>query len=170
MGLDTARGSVYIIPEVLLDDDLDAAGVTRIHHDVGTALGGTITYTKADENDKWFYNKSISITTDDELIIPTGVSSSQYTDGSAIIAAGDKVRLLYVRHTGETVAGTKTNLRLYITLDGVDPASQNDALVLDKGESMIIKPSNCQVGNLHSAAESGGPVIVEVLGIADDIG
>ena len=158
---DTARGAVSMTPVVTIPADLDADAVDAIHHDIGGSVGGKLEYSKADGWDKWFYSSGTNVTTDANLI------SGSFTQGGTIINT-DIVRFLSITHTGLTNADVATSIAVHITLDGGDPKSEDDAIVIDKDESCILKPLSCTVDKLHAASSDDSSVSVKVVAILSD--
>ncbi|QDP50672.1 MAG: hypothetical protein Unbinned1966contig1000_47 [Prokaryotic dsDNA virus sp.] len=162
---DTARGLVSITPVVTIAADSDADAVDAIHHDIKQSLGGKLEYTKADGNDRWFYSTSVDVTASHADLI-----SGNFTD-TGTVSNSDYVRFLFVKNSGTTDGSTSTNSKVYITLDGGDPAANSDSVELDVDEAIILKfkssGSHVTVNNLH-AATSSGTVRCTVAAIIDD--
>lgn len=166
MGLDVAKGKVSLSPVVLSTDAIflaysDSDNMYQIHHDINKKLSGILEYTKADESDKWAYRTN-QITTSGNLL------GGAFTDLTALIDAADKVKWIYINHTGENTSGS-TSVKIYITLDGGDGASESDAIELDANESIILKFKDMTVENLHVATADGSEVSVLSVAILDDV-
>ena len=162
---DTARGLVSMTPVVTIAADSDADAVDAIHHDIKQSLGGKLEYTKADDNDKWFYSTSVDVTASHADLI-----SGNFTD-TGTITNSDYVRFLFVKNSGTTDGSTSSNSKVYLTLDGGDPAVLADSLELDVDEAIILKfkstGGNITVNMIH-AATSSGTVRCTVAAIIDD--
>ena len=160
---DRAQGSVSFTPIVTIDADADADAVDAVHHDIKGSLGGELTFTAQDADDRWFYAPNvICTTTSDELFGASddntdldGASGDQvngpneaapaavtFTDGELADCSADKVFFLFVKNTGTSdVAGTVSTNSVYLSFDGT-AAGYN---VLDNIE---IKAGESWMGNL----------------------
>ena len=161
---DEARGSVSLTPAVKFTADADADSVFAIHHDIKGSVGGSLEYTAlADE--KWYYAASKNITTDANLMS----TSATYTEDSENPATGDLVRIISVTHLGLTSADVATSVNVHLSLDGANPATKADAIIIGKDESVIFKTYATTLGNLHACTADGTSVTVKIVCILDDI-
>ena len=161
---DEARGTVSLTPTVKFTVDADADAVFAIHHDIKGSVGGKLEYTAlADE--KWYYSSSTKVTTNANLLATSGT----YTEDSENPATGDLIRIISVTHTGVTSADVATSVNVHLTLDGGDPVTASDAMVIGKDESVIFKTYATTLDNLHACTADGTSVVVKVVAILDDI-
>ena len=58
---DRAQGAVSFTPIVTIAADADADAVDAIHHNIQGSLGGRLTYTVNDANDKWYYAPNLIV-------------------------------------------------------------------------------------------------------------
>jgi len=159
---DTARGRVIMTPVVTIAADADADAVDAIHHDIGCSLGGTLEYEKADANDKWFYSASTDVTTDDVLI------SGNFTEGGAV-STSDLIKFISITNLSLDSSGDATAIAVHFTMDGADPKTATDAIVVSAGESIILKLYGCLVGSFHACSADGTSVTVKIAAILDDV-
>tara|TARA_Y100000310_G_scaffold16443_1_gene16393 strand:- start:761 stop:1264 length:504 start_codon:yes stop_codon:yes gene_type:complete len=161
---DEARGAVSLEPTVLFTADADADAVYAIHHDIKGSVGGKLEYTAlADE--KWYYAAATNVTTDANLLS----TSATYTEDSENPATGDLVRIISVTHNGVTSADVATSVNVHLSLDGANPATKADAIVIGKDQSVIFKTYGVTLDNLHACTADGTSVSVKVVAILDDI-
>ena len=166
MGRDTARCKVSLLPVVKIDADADADSVNAIHHNVGKMIGGNLSYTMADGNDKWIYSAIRSVATEQDLF-GTIVS---YTDGSASVASGDKIKIVYIKHLGVTSSDEVTTDNIWISIDGSTPTATNaNGFILEPNESMILKPTGLTHSNFHSKSSGSDTIKLEFMAILDDV-
>ena len=159
---DTARGRVTMTPVVTIAADADADAVDAIHHDIGCSLGGTLEYEKADANDKWFYSASTDVTTDDVLI------SGNFTEGGTV-STSDLIKFISITNLSLDSSGDATAIAVHFTMDGADPKTATDAIVVSAGESIILKLYGCLVGSFHACSADGTSVTVKIAAILDDV-
>jgi hypothetical protein len=163
---DTARGMVSMVPIVTVAADADSDSVNVMHHDINQSLGGKYEYVQKDDDHKWFYKDDIDVTTNANLI------SGSYTEGGSV-ATDDEIDIVYIHHTGTTDGITKTTSDIFITIDGGNPTTQPDAILIEPNESWMYKPEHYDQGDgqvdfLH-AASSSDTVRCEVAAIIYDI-
>lgn len=162
---DTARGSVSVTPVVTVTADADSDAVDVIHHDIKSALGGKLEYIKADANDKWVYSASLDVAVGNADLIAAGTS---FTEGGTT-TTNDHVKFLYLHNSGTTNGTTATASKVYLTLDGGDPAAQSDTLEIGANESIVLKfKDGLDAANVHSATSSG-TVRCTICAILDDV-
>ena len=164
---DTARGAVSVTPVVTIQAgaEADADAVDVIHHDIKSALGGKLEYIKADASDKWVYSASLDVAVGDADLIAAGTA---FTEGGTTTTS-DHVKFLYLHNSGTTDGTTATTSKVYLTLDGGDPAAQSDTLEIGADESMVLKfKDGLDAANVHSATSSG-TVRCTICAILDDV-
>jgi len=159
---DTARGRISITPVVTIAADDDANSIDAIHHDIKQTLGGKLEYAAADATEKWYYSTSRDMTTSADYLM-----AGSFTSGGSI-ALGDKVKFLYVEHTGTTDGTTATSADLYLTFDAGEGSTQTDSLLISAGESFMCKTRDSQVGHINGDTSSG-TIRCKVLAILDDV-
>ncbi len=161
---DEARGVVSLTPTVLFTADADADAVYAMHHDIKGSVGGKLEYTAlADE--KWYYAAATNVTTNANLLS----TSTTYTEDSQNPATGDLVRIISITHNGETSTGTATSVNVHISLDGADPKTKADSIIIGKNQSVIFKTYAVTLDNLHACTADDTSVSVKVVAILDDI-
>ena len=117
---DRAQGNISFQPIVTIAADADADAVDAIHHDIKRSLGGKLTFTVADGDDKWFYAPNvIAVNASQELFGASdnatdlvGASGDQsngpneaagaavtFTDDSLADCDADKLWFLFIENT-----------------------------------------------------------------------
>ena len=162
---DRAQGAVSFTPIVTIAADSDADAVDAIHHNIKGALGGDLTYTVNDANDKWYYapnaivtstsTQLISVTADDytDLVGATGDpaspneaagSEAHFTEGGNIDAGTDDIKFLFIKNTGTSdTSSTTTTNSVYLTIDAASVAhNTSDAIEIAAGEAWMGKVNN----------------------------
>ena len=158
---DRAQGAISFTPIVTIAADADADAVDAIHHNINGNLGGDLTFTAADADDRWFYAPNvICTTTSDELFGASddntdlvGASGDQvngpneaageavtFTDGVTADCSADKVFFLFVKNTGTSdVDGTVSTNSVYLSFDGT-AAGYNvlDNIEIKAGEAWMV--------------------------------
>ena len=161
---DEARAAVSLTPTVKFTADADADAVFAIHHDIKSSVGGKLDYTAlADE--KWYYAAATNVTTNANLLL----TSATYTEDSENPATGDLVRIISVTHNGVTSADVATSINVHLSLDGTNPATKADTIIIGKDESVVFKTYATTLGNLHACTADGTSVAVKVVALLDDI-
>ena len=172
-------GSVSFTPIVKIAADLDADAVDAIHHNIKGDLGGDLTFTSADADDKWFYAPNVIVeNTTEELFAPgnddtdlVGASGDQvdgpnegigaeltYTDDSLVDASADKIRFLFIRNTGTSdIYGTTTTNSVYFTIDNssTHQYNQSDSIEVAAGEAFMSRLNGVYPQYIH--IQSGLP-------------
>lgn len=134
-----------------------------------TLTGQTLSYEPADSTEGWYY-KIVDVTTTSSDLISTetflqkGTTAAGVDAGSTMpsIATTDKVKFLYIKHTGFRDDGTTSNTTdsIYLVFDGGTVAHNTvDAIEIGPGESWFGKFNELQVRNLHCISgqiSSGG--------------
>ena len=120
-------------------------------------------YTPADANDGWYYGL-VDVQTSSQGLIPVGANFLQLgttaageDSGTAMhtITAADKIKFLFVKHSGYRDDGTTTNTAdsVYLTFDGTAPTSTLiDAFEVGPSESWFCKPF-CTVNDLKAISQ-----------------
>jgi|TARA_R100001530_G_scaffold32084_1_gene25232 hypothetical protein len=162
---DRAQGAVSFTPIVTIDADSDADAVDAIHHNIKGALGGDLTYTKTDANDKWYYAPNVIVTasstvlisqTADDYTVLVGAtgdpaspneaagSEAHFTETGNIDAGTDDVKFLFIKNTGTSdTDNTVTTNSVYLTLDaGTAAHSTEDAIEIAAGEAWMGRVNN----------------------------
>ena len=148
-----ADAATITISSVILPDEIQK-----------TITGGTLTYTPADFNDKWYFKiTTVSGTTSTQLINGSLMSEELVASAHDTVTADtDLVKFLYIKNT----SSDKT---VYLTLDGTTVTSTSkDAIIIGPGETWVAK-LQCEVEELLSIASSGSAVC-NVAAIIDDGG
>jgi hypothetical protein len=128
------------------------------------------TPTSTNAGDLWYYRVT-DVTIDDEDLIKSGDQFLQGygTAGAGIDAGGtqltingatDKVKWLFIQHTGVRDDGSTPNSDpVYITLDANtgDTTLATDAIILANGDTLVLK-LNCVTNDLHVEANSSNKV------------
>ena len=124
-----------------------------------TLTSQTYSYSPADSTEGWYY-KVVDVTTTSTDLISTetfmqkGTTAAGVDAGSTMpaIATTDKIKFVYIKHTGDRDDGTTANAAdsIYILFDGGTVAhSTVDAIEIGPGESWFGKFNELQVRNLH---------------------
>jgi len=155
---DKIVGKVIAQPQVWVTDG-DANGHYYGFDEVGS-VGGSCTYV-ATLNDRFFYDGSVDVTTNANLI------TGDFTNGVAV-AADDLIQHVCIRHTGVDDNGDVTDQDIHVTLDGGAPKAANDAIEINPNGSFIMTPYNLRVDKLLVCSDDDSNVIVEVVAIILD--
>ena len=148
-----------------------------------TYTNETFSYTPADATEGWVV-KLVNVTNsgaNDLIVAADGIEKSAGTvltsakEGSA---TGDKVKFLFVKHTGTTDGSSTTSDSLYIRF-GSDTAAANDgadSLEVPSGMSWFCRPVNCTAAQVHAISgvvngggAGGGNVQIVVAALLDDV-
>ena len=165
---DKVQGNISFTPIVAIAADDDATTVNAIHHDINSALGGTMAYNFS-ANDRWYYAPNVIVTSsaDKELICTAanpgltaliGASGSHtdsseeegsdchFTDSASDDIRGDEddVKFLFIKNTGtSSTGGTTTTNSVYLTMDdGTVAYNTEDAIEIAAGEAWMGKVNN----------------------------
>jgi hypothetical protein len=146
----------------------------------------TYGYTPADATEGWYY-KMVDVTTSSGNLIGTetflqkGAAAAGVDVGSAMpaISTSDKVKFLFIKHTGYRDDGTTANTAdsVFLVFDGGSAAhGAADAVEVGPSECWFGKFNGLTVGNLNcisaqkAAAGSGGNKIqCFVAAVIDDV-
>ena len=152
--------------------DADADAIDAIHHDIKGSLGGELTFTAADADDRWFYAPNVICTTTNEELFAddtnatdlAGASGDQvngpneaigaastFTDGVVADTDADKVWFLFVKNTGTSdVAGTVSTNSVYLSFDGTE-AGYNvaDNIEIKAGEAWMSNLAGPMMDDIH---------------------
>ena len=143
-----------------------------------------VSITPATANEKWYYKDTI-VASGSSVNLIKGVfiglnAGTPVGDAQATIANGDKVRFIFIKHTGTTDGTTSTTESVVICLDG-DTAAYNlaDGIEIGPGEAFWMKCPNTTVDNLHVATvdsnmNDGGSageddILLRVAALIDDV-
>tara|TARA_R110002012_G_scaffold78323_6_gene199618 strand:+ start:1306 stop:1821 length:516 start_codon:yes stop_codon:yes gene_type:complete len=161
--------------------------ITTLPDDISKTLTDeTFSYTPADATEGYYYKLTAITNSNQDLIAKQSfvqkTSGATGTDAGTIlpsIAAGDKVKFLFVKHTGFTEDGTTANTAdsIYLVFDGGLPAhNAQDAIEIGAGESWYGKFNNVTVADLNCiSAQAGGAgsgsnkIQALVIAIIDDV-
>ena len=141
----------------MADDAKITMTATILPDEVQKKLTGlSVTVTPATANEKWFYGLVNVTNSSADLIGGKFLSAAAGTDtGStpADIAAGDKVRFIFIKNTGTTDGTTSSTEAINICFDG-GTAAYNlvDGIEIGPGEAWFGKLPNTTVANLHAVS------------------
>ena len=162
---DRAQGAISFTPIVTIAADSDADAVDAIHHNIKGSLGGDLTYTVNDSNDKWYYAPNLIVTsssavlmsqTSNDYTVLVGAtgdpaspneaagSEAHFTEGGNLDASADDIRFLFIKNTGTSdTSSTSTTNSVYLTLDaGTAAHSAEDAIEIAAGEAWMGRVNN----------------------------
>ena len=118
-----------------------------------------MTYTPADGTEGWYYKLTDVTTSSADLIaantfLQFGGTAQGEDTGSAMhaVATGDKVKFLFIKHTGYRDDGTTGNTAdsVYLCLDaGTAAHNLADAIEVGPNESWYGKFNNVTVADIH---------------------
>ena len=132
-----------------------------------TLASETFSYTPADSTEGWYYKLTDVTTTNTDLIstetfLQFGGASQGEDTGTAMhsVVAGDKIKFLFIKHTGKRDDGTTGNTAdsVYLCFDaGTAAHNLVDAIEIGPGEVWFAKFNNLTVADLHciSGAKAG---------------
>ena len=157
-----ADGATILMTATILPDEIQKK-----------LTGLSVTVSPATANEKWFYGLVNVTTTSADLIGGKFLSAAAGTDtGStpADIAAGDKVRFIFIKNTDTTDS-------LYLVLDGSTVAhSSTNAIEIGPGESWFAKFNGATTADIHcisgqkaGAGTGGNKIQTIVAAIIDDV-
>lgn len=162
---DKVQGSISFTPIVEIDADADSDAISAIHHNIKQSLGGDLTYSFTDANDKWYYAPNVIVTNssldliasaDDDntdLVGATGDpaslneaagSNAHFTETGNIDAGTDDVKFLFIKNTGTSdISNTSTTNSVYLCLDdGTAAHNAEDAIEIAAGEAWMGRVNN----------------------------
>ena len=164
---DKARGKISMTPVVTIAADSDADAVDAIHHDIKGSLGGPLSYTAVDANDKWFYAPNVIVTaTSEELFADVtnatdlvGASGDQTngpdeavdaaletTDGTVVDTDVDVLRFIFIKNTG--TSDTNNTYSVYVCLDSTAASHSAKCVEIASGEAWMSR-INVKVDQIH---------------------
>ncbi len=178
---DKVQGAISFTPIVNINADADADAVNAIHHNIKQALGGELTYSFTDDNDKWYYAPNVIVTNsssdlissaDDDntdLVGATGDpaspneaagSAAHFTEGGNINGSADDIRFIFIKNTGTSdTSGTTTTNSVYLCInDATASHSNQNSIEIAAGEAWMGKVNNI-VGDftiISGQANAGG--------------
>jgi len=145
--------------------------------EIKAAVGGTITY---DINDlgsanKWAYSLTIIGNADEDALLPTVAYLGQGTTeegGTPSVAANDDVVFFFIKHTGTTNGTTPSTDKLFLHLDGEDPAGGGAAgdIIIGPNECFFAKLSQTPMSSINVEADGSDNIQAMVFVIAEDGG
>ena len=171
----------------MADDATITLDITMLPDDISKTLEDeTFSYTPADSTEGWFYKLLAVTNASTDLIAKENFlqkgSGVTGTDAGSIlptIHGDDKVKFLFVKHTGYAEDGTTANTAdsIYLVFDaGIAAHGAVDAVEIGPGESWYAKFANLTVNSLHcicgqkaSGGVSSGKVQALVVAVIDDV-
>ena len=125
---------------------------TILPEEIAKTISGAMTVAPDDANDKWYFKiTNVPHNTGTAKLI-AGSFVSEETIGTVhdTVATGDKVKFLFVKHTGTTDGTTATTESLLIGLRSADTAvhTLSPSIVLRAGESWYGRLPNVTVNDL----------------------
>ena len=140
---DNFIGKVSVTPVVTLTADDDADAVDRIHHDIKSSLGASISWdfskSEVGSTPRWYYSDTGIANSVSEFDAISGATSSaqNYTDGTST-SASDDVRIVYIEHMGVDQNGITSvaNDQLLVNLQG-DAVDNASVLMLEPNEHIL---------------------------------
>lgn len=152
----------------MADDATMSLSATILPDEISKTLSSlSMTYTPADATEGWYYKLTDVTTSSADLIaantyLQFGGTAQGEDTGSAMhaVATGDKVKFLFIKHTGVTDDGSTANTAdsVYLCLDaGTAAHSLADAIEIGPSESWFVKLNNVTVADIHciSGAKAG---------------
>ena len=162
---DKVQGAISFTPIVEITADADTDAVNAIHHNIKQSLGGELTYSFTDANDKWYYAPNVIVTNSSldlissadndytDLVGATGDpaslneaagSEAHFTETGNIDAGTDDVKFLFIKNTGTSdTSGTTTTNSVYLCLDdGTAANDAEDAIEIAAGEAWMGRVNN----------------------------
>jgi len=151
-----------------------------------TLTGLTYGYTPADTTEGWYY-KIVDVTTTSGNLISTETFLQKGTTAAGVdvgatmpaIVVSDKVKFLFIKHTGYRDNGSTANTAdsIYICFDGGTAAHDlEDAVEIGPGESWFAKFNGVTVDDIHvisgvkAAGGTGGNKIQAIVAaVIDDL-
>ena len=136
------------------------------------------TPTATGSGDKWYYRitdvtvgATDLIKSGDAYLQGTGNAAGTDADGTVTTINGttDKVKWLFIQHTGTRETGAVNNDPVHISLDGgaSELSAATDAITLASGDTLVLK-LNCVTNDLHVEANSSNKVRCIVAAIIND--
>tara|TARA_R100000808_G_scaffold9185_1_gene25380 strand:- start:1369 stop:1890 length:522 start_codon:yes stop_codon:yes gene_type:complete len=148
----------------------------------------TVTYTPSDSTEGWYYKLTNVTTSSLDLIeqgtagyvgkgsTPTGVDAG---GTSSLVASGDKVKFLFIKHLGVRDDGSTLNTAdsIYLVLDAAAAAHNAvDAIEVGPNECWFGKMNGTTVADIHAisgqkagAGTGGNKIQCIVAAILDDV-
>ena len=126
---------------------------TILPEEIAKTISGAMTVVPDDANDKWYFK----ITT-----VPHNAGSTDLMQGSFMnegalgttydaTNSADKVKFIFIKHTGTTDGTTPTTESLLISIDGGTAIhSLVDGIVLRAGESWFARLPNTTLADIHA--------------------
>ena len=123
---DRMKASVSMSPIVTITGDVDADDLDVIHHDIKQTLGGKLSWTAGQflvGTSRWYYSAATTVTTTHADLIGGFSSPTTYTDGTAIDASADFIRLIYIEHLGIDGNGDASAATDYLGINVIQASS-----------------------------------------------
>ncbi len=144
----------------MADDATMSLSATILPDEISKTLTSlSMTYTPADGTEGWYYKLTDVTTSSADLIaantfLQFGGTAQGEDTGSAMhaVATGDKVKFLFIKHTGYRDDGTTGNTAdsVYLCLDaGTAAHNLADAIEVGPNESWYGKFNNVTVADIH---------------------
>ena len=144
----------------MADDATMSLSATILPDEISKTLTSlSMAYTPADATEGWYYKLTDVTTSSADLIaantyLQFGGTSQGEDTGSAMhtVATGDKVRFLFIKHTGVTDDGSTANTSdsIYLCLDaGTAAHDLADAIEIGPNESWYGKFNGVTVADIH---------------------
>ena len=144
----------------MADDATMSLSATILPDEISKSLTSlSMVYTPADDTEGWYY-KLTDVTTSSLDLITTNTylqmgGSAQGDDAGAVmhaVATTDKVKFLFIKHTGVTDDGSTANTTdsVYLCLDaGAAAHDLADAIEIGPNESWYVKLNGVTVADIH---------------------
>ena len=152
---------------------------TILPEEIAKTISGAMTVAPDDANDKWYFKITNVPHNTGTADLISGAFISEETMGTAhdTVHTADKVKFIFIKHTGTTDGTTATTESLLISIDaGTAIHSLVAGIVLRAGESWFGRLPNTTVADIHAistnTAVSGvgsGNVQCIVSALIDDV-
>ena len=117
------------------------------------------------------------------LIQPDGEYNKRYgrtDEAETVVAAGDIIRWIAVKHTGTTDGSTATSSGVVLALEGSAAYNNTDGIFIDSGEMVCFKTAATTTDTVSAISvtvtngapvspSSPGDVVVQIAAILDDV-
>jgi hypothetical protein len=171
----------------MADDATMSLSATILPDEISKTLTSlSMAYTPADATEGWYYKLTDVTTSSADLIaantyLQFGGTSQGEDTGSAMhtVATGDKVRFLFIKHTGVTDDGSTANTSdsIYLCLDaGTAAHDLADAIEIGPNESwygkfngVTVADIHCISGQIAGAGTGGNKIQCIVAAIIDNV-
>ena len=165
----------------MADEGKQLSSVQILPDEIAKVIGScSYNYTPAatGAGDKWYY-RITDVTTSAQDLIKSGDAFLQGQGNNSGVDAGgtaltingaaDKVKWLFIQHTGTRETGVTNNDDVHISLDAgaSELSADTDAITLASGDTLVLK-LNCVTNDLHVEANSSQKVRCIVAAIIND--